>query len=90
MKITVNDEIGGIFREIYAEQKSINEWALIESGDMLQSKNFCGGFDADENAFCFSYYDNEKEHWFSFTLEDVFNFVEKKFLDLEIDGIEAN
>jgi hypothetical protein len=50
---------------------SIDEWRLIESDDMFQTSHFCGGFDAIENAFCFSYYDKErKEFWFQIDLEE--------------------
>lgn len=70
MKIKVNDELMTIFKDIANENNSLAEWFLIESSDMFQSEHFCGGFDADEEVFCFSYYNNE--YWFSFTLEDVY------------------
>lgn len=44
---------------------------MIESSDMFQTKNFCGGFDAIENEFCFSYYNDDKEFWFQLSLNDI-------------------
>ena len=39
---------------------SIGKWAKKESSDEFQTKNYCGGFDATENEFCFSYYNENK------------------------------
>jgi hypothetical protein len=51
---------------------SEEQWAEIESSDMFQSEHFCGGYDADEKCFYFSYYCAlNKEYWFSFDLLDV-------------------
>jgi hypothetical protein len=33
-----------------------------------------GGFDADEDAFCFSQYDEGEEWWFQVTLDEVRSF----------------
>jgi hypothetical protein len=72
MKIKVTDEFKSICGEILKEKKSEQEWAAIESDDMFQTKSFCGGYDADEKAFCFSYYNkNGDEYWFQLTLEEV-------------------
>lgn len=39
---------------------------------MFQSSNFCGGYDTIEDAFCFSYYDQEKkEFWFQIDLSEI-------------------
>ena len=46
------------------------QWAEIESDDMFQSASFCGGFDANEKAFLFSWYTNDTEaYWFQLSLE---------------------
>jgi hypothetical protein len=50
-------------------RRSVEEWAVFESCDQFQSPHFCGGFEADEKAFCFSYYDlNGTESWFTLSL----------------------
>lgn len=65
-------EFRDICASIVAEQRSLDAWRAIESDDMFQSEHFCGGFDATENAFCFSYYAADgAEYWFQLTLPEV-------------------
>jgi hypothetical protein len=72
MNLQITDEFINICQEIASKKLSIDEWKLIESCDMFQSLNFCGGFDEIEDAFCFSYYDEKgKEFWFDISLSDV-------------------
>lgn len=69
MDIPIEDELIDICEEIIEQNKSEQQWAEIESGDMFQSAMFCGGFDADENKFCFSYFSSTgSEYWFQFGL----------------------
>lgn len=71
MQIPLDKELRSICQSIVAEGLSLKQWAEIESDDMFQSTSFCGGFDADEKAFLFSWYANDtKEYWFQFSLED--------------------
>lgn len=71
MEIKVDNEMQKICENIINEKKTETEWALIESSDMFQTEHYCGGFDATENAFCFSYYkDNGEEYWFQITLKE--------------------
>ncbi|HRJ90468.1 MAG TPA: hypothetical protein PLN05_16810 [Pyrinomonadaceae bacterium] len=78
MNILVTKELESIFAMILLEDKSENEWAEIESDDMFQSKHFCGGFDATERAFCFSYYDDDGiEYWFQLSLSEILVIVEQ-------------
>jgi hypothetical protein len=72
MEIKVNDEFRTISRRILDENKDEAQWAEIESDDMFQTESFVGGYDADEEAFCFSYYDETgKELWFQLTLDEI-------------------
>ncbi len=72
MQIPITDELRSILKQIFDEQKTADEWAEIESDDMFQSESFDGGFDATEQAFCFSYYDdNGDEFWFQLTLPEI-------------------
>ena len=72
MKINVTDEFKAICKDILNEDKTKEQWAEIESDDMFQTNSFCGGYDADEVAFCFSFYnDNGDEYWFQVTLEEI-------------------
>lgn len=85
MKITITDEFRSICHEIIKENKSIEEWAAVESDDMFQTKSFCGGYDADEGAFCFSYDDsNGNEYYYQLSLEGI-----KKVANHEITILEA-
>ena len=72
MKIHIDEEFLSICKKIKEKNLSVDEWRLVESDDMFQSSNFCGGYDTIEDAFCFSYYDQEKkEFWFQIDLSEI-------------------
>jgi hypothetical protein len=72
MQIPSNNELRSICQSISAEGLSLDQWAEIESDDMFQSASFCGGFDADEQAFLFSWYASDTdEFWFQLSIEEV-------------------
>ena len=65
-------ELRGLCAEILAESLTEAEWAEHESDDMFQSDHYCGGFESEESAFCFSHYrEDGSEWWFQLTLEQV-------------------
>jgi len=69
MNIPISHELIAICQEIVEKNYTQNDWARIESSDMFQSSQFCGGFDADEKEFCFSFFpDDSREFWFQFDL----------------------
>jgi len=71
VRIKVDEELVEIVKKIDAESKTSSEWGELESDDMFQSEHYVGGYDADEGAFCFSFYDESKnEFWFQFTLDE--------------------
>ena len=72
MQLAIDSEFRSICRAIVAENQTEEEWAEAESDDMFQSESYEGGFDADEEAFCFSYYAPDgQEYWFQVTLAEV-------------------
>ena len=72
IQIPFDDALHAILTSIAAERRSKVEWAAIESSDMFQTTSYAGGYDATEQAFCFSYYAPDgREYWFQLTLEDV-------------------
>ncbi len=72
MEIKISEEFIDICKEIHEENKSKEGWAETESDDMFQTENYCGGYDADEEAFCFSFYDNNgSEYWFQLNLDEI-------------------
>lgn len=84
-ELGIDEELLGIFREILSENLSESDWAEIESGDYFQSPHYCGGFDASENAFCFSYFsDMGDEFWFQLTLVEVSSAVEGTLSSLSV------
>lgn len=86
MTLEVDDELKAICKQIEAKNLLAEEWCEAESGDEFQSEHFCGGYDADEDAFCFSFYDgNRTEWWFQITLDEV-----TRILRSEFTGIEAH
>lgn len=71
MQIPQNEELRAICQSIVGKELSLEQWAEIESSDMFQSPVFCGGFDADERAFLFSWYANDSdEYWFQLSIEE--------------------
>ena len=72
MDLVIDDKFKKICKSIIDENKAESEWAEIESGDMFQDDPYNGGYDADEEAFCFSYYHpNGNEYWFQITIKEV-------------------
>src|SRR5882724_1766754 len=70
--LNIDEEFRAICREIRSQNLTIIRWRQIESDDMFQSKSYCGGFEACDDAFCFSYYDSTgQEFWFQLTLQEV-------------------
>ncbi len=70
MDIPITSQLESICQDIRAKNYSMEQWAQVESDDMFQSGSFCGGFDADESEFCFSFYaTNGKEYWFQIDLK---------------------
>ncbi len=85
VRLELNDEFELICREILDEHKTPRQWAEIESDDMFQSRSFVGGYDADEEAFCFSYYAaNGQEYWFQVDLNEVELILRGEKINLEI------
>ena len=84
-QLKVDEELLSLCKEIQSEGKSDEQWAEIESCDMFQTKNYCGGYDACEHGFWFSYYDqNKTEWWFEITTELLSKIIngDLKYLDL--------
>ena len=89
MDILVNQEFILICEEILEGKRTEEEWAEFESDDMFQSKSFIGGYDADEMAFCFSYYnENGEEFWFQLTLAEIEKVVTGELLKLQLRPAE--
>ena len=85
MKIKIDKDLLLIFERIKQKNISVKQWSQIESSDMFQTKYFNGGFDATEEAFCFSYYDiNDTEYWFQITLDEIYEVLkrEKGYIDI--------
>lgn len=85
MNLTVDDELRRICEIIQTEDLDLSKWREIESDDMFQTENYIGGFDATENAFCFSYFrDPRNELWIQITIHEV-----KKILSGKLFIIKA-
>lgn len=69
-EIPTDGELQSICAEIIAAGNSPGEWAAIESCGQFQTGSFCGGFDATEMEFCFSWFTPEGgDVWFQFPLD---------------------
>lgn len=84
MKIKIDQEFKTICQEILNLNLSPEEWNEIESDDYFQTDHFIGGFDSTEQAFCFSYYINDKEYWLQVDLEQIRNIDEGKLHNISI------
>lgn len=75
--IPVDEQLLIICNHILSENLSIESWREIESDDMFQTEKYRGGFDAVENEFVFSYYDDQ-EYWFQLSIQQVTTIVKGK------------
>ena len=65
MRFSIDAELRAICADILAEGLDEAGWAAVEADDAFQTARYVGGFDADEGAFCFSYYAPDgREFWF--------------------------
>ena len=69
--LVIKNELVEICKNILEQYKNSSQWDLEESDDCFQTENFTGGWDATEQAFCFSYYENDNEYWFQVNLSQV-------------------
>jgi hypothetical protein len=85
MQKEIDEELYKICEEISSLRKSVEEWKEIESSDMFQSAHYYGGFEADEEAFWFSFYDEKNnEYYFRLTLEDVNSVLNRQLSSINI------
>ncbi|WP_175578749.1 hypothetical protein [Tenacibaculum aiptasiae] len=72
MKLRIDKELLEIFKDILNRNLTLTEWRQMENCDEFQTVNYCGGFDAIEDEFCFSYFDlNKVEYWFQIPLSEI-------------------
>jgi hypothetical protein len=72
MQLKVDTELREICEEIVERDQSLEDWRETESDDEFQTDHYEGGYDADEEAFCFSYHAADGEElWFQVTLDEV-------------------
>jgi hypothetical protein len=83
MKIELTNELKTICNKIVETKLTELEWADHESDDWYQSSTYAGGYDADEKAFCFSYYKKDgTEYWFQFTLAEAHDIANDQMVHL--------
>lgn len=89
LSLEVSPEFRAICEEIIEAQRDEDEWAEVESDDMFRSASFCGGFEASERAFTFSYYDERKcEYWLQVTLDEAREIAEGRRISLVLRPAE--
>jgi hypothetical protein len=71
-------------KEIIAENKTVAEWAEIESDDMFQAGRYEGGFDATGMEFCFSVCIDDVEYWFELSLDTIYKINDKAITAIEV------
>ena len=71
MKHIIEPELREICKDIVDRDQSLDEWREMESGDEFQGDLYHGGFKAEEDSFCFKYYDPDGDELvFQFSLEE--------------------
>jgi hypothetical protein len=89
IKHQIDSEFISICRQIINENIELKDWELTESSDQFQTEKYCGGFDATESEFTFSYYDDSKnEFWFQLPLSDIRKVVKGIIKEIEIRKAE--
>jgi hypothetical protein len=85
MRVPITTDLKTICKAISrSERKTEAEWAAVESDDMFQTSTVHGGYDATEQAFCFSYYDAaEQEWWFQLTLREAEDLAVGEHVEIE-------
>ncbi|MEH6344348.1 MAG: hypothetical protein V7785_04635 [Bermanella sp.] len=70
MEIPITEELELICFQIKVKNYSVTQWSDLARADMFQYEHISGGFDKQENRFCFSYYsENDIEYWFQLSLQ---------------------
>ena len=71
MKHIVESELRDICSDIVDRDLSVDEWREAGSTDEFQGDRYQGGYDAEEDAFRFTYFGTDStELFFQFTLEE--------------------
>jgi len=83
-QLQIDLELIEICQEIVAYGKTDSEWFDIESSDFFQTEKYCGGYEGQEQAFCFSYYENKKEYWFDIALNQISKIISGQLQFLEL------
>ena len=72
MEYAIDDELRTICRELERDERTLEAWADVESSDWFQTAHYCGGFDATEMAFTFTFRRDDADYCFSLILEQAF------------------
>ena len=78
------NEFYQICSKIISEQKTLEEWAEIESDDMFQSGIYEGGFDGTGMEFTFSVFIDGNEYWFQLPLDAIPKTLNKQITEVQL------
>jgi len=88
MEVQVNEELKGICRDIIGENKSAEQWKQSGSGELYQTDNYCGGYEASKGLFSFSLYKDDKEYWFDLNLSEVSEIAEGNKKSIQCEEVD--
>ncbi len=88
MEVQVNDELKSICKDIVDENKSAEQWKQSGSGELYQTDNYCGGYEASTGVFSFSLYKDDKEYWFDLQLSAISEIVKGNKKTIECEEVE--
>lgn len=75
----IDDDFMQICRSILEDPDT----ARIPSDDLLQNGKYVGGYESDDDAYCFSVF-LEREYWFQVSHNDVVDIVSGKLTEVSI------
>ena len=89
MKYAIPEDLVLICHDILHENKTEAEWGKVESDDVFQTERFVGGFDAVEQEFCFSFYEQGTEYWVQVSLKQVRDIVDGSVNTINVRAAES-
>lgn len=83
MTHVLNNDFLEIAKEIINENKSPDDWALIEASDMFQRGNYVGGA-MQRKWRSLLVFMKRGQYWFQLTLDEIQNFVSGKIAIVQV------
>lgn len=89
MKLQIDPELQVLALELASRDWSLDQWCA-QADQSFESEHYCGGFDSDEQHFCFSgYAEGGNQCWFEFSLEQLQQISRGELTELDAELAEG-